>query len=366
MYLQFSPEQTQFRQSLREFLDEQAPLGYLRSMYDDNQGTSDKVWKGLSDLGYQGILIPETFGGLGLGLIDMGAALEELGRSLHPGPYFSSSVAATLAVLAMGDDENGDLLASLASGARKATLALMESGGFARWPRPETRAEGRSGAWAVSGEKLHVGDPVAADTVLVYASAPDGPALFSVAREDAAVKLDDPLDRSRKAGTVTFRSAPARRIGSGEHAAMDSVVDRILIALVVDSVGTAQRALEISTTYAKERIQFDKPVGSFQAVQHLCVDMYHAVEVCRLFGYHGLWSAEGDDERECHRAAVMAKAISSEMLPGVGEKAIQVHGGIGITWEHDIGLYYKRCLSMQYLYGGPNQHFDTVADLVLG
>jgi acyl-CoA dehydrogenase len=366
MYFELSAEQESFRDTVRRFAETRAPISYVRSMYDDERGTTGEVWQGLVDLGITAILVPESYGGMGLGMVDMGLALEELGRALHPGPYFSSAVAATLAITALHDGAEGDLLSAMAAGDHIATLALFEPDRRYQWCQPTTVAAASPSGWTVTGTKVHVGDAVAADTILVVAGTPDGLGLFAVNRADADISPEPLLDGSRKQAEVILRSAPARRIGRHDATSrLSAALDRMLIGLVVDSVGTAQAALDISVDYAKVRHQFGRPIGSFQAVQALCVDMHYQVENSRSLAYYAMWAADDVDASECNRAATMAKAFASNAIAKVGETAIQVHGGIGVTWEHHIGLYYKRCLSMQSAFGDSRDHFENLASVIL-
>jgi alkylation response protein AidB-like acyl-CoA dehydrogenase len=176
------------------------------------------------------------------------------------------------------------------------------------------------------------------------------------------------VDGTRKAATVTFTEAPARLLGRpGAEAAdaMAGVIDRLLVGLVTDGVGAAEAVLELTVAYAKERVQFDKPIGAFQSVQHLCADMLQSLELARAGAYYALWAADGAAPGERHRAATMAKAFASDALFRVGAAAIQVFGGIGFTWEHDAHLFYKRLLTLQGAYGGATEHLEELAAIVL-
>jgi acyl-CoA dehydrogenase len=366
MYLEFTDEQLAVREAVRAFTRSRAPLTYVRSMYEDGRGTTPEVWRGLVDLGVAAILVPEPYGGLGLGMLDMGLVLEELGRALHPGPYFSTAVAATLFIVALDEGIEGDLLSAMAVGDHVVVPALFEPGRRYEWRTPAAAADAVGSEWAVTGTKAHVADARAADSFVVVAAAPDGLGLFVVAAADAEVTPDAVLDGTKKEASVTFRGAPARRIGRGDATRrIEGALDRVLTALAVEATGAAQAALDISVEYAKVRQQFGRPIGAFQAVQQLCVDMHSAVENGRSLAYAALWAADEDDAEECHRAAVMAKAYVSDAVVAVGERAIQVHGGVGVTWDHDIGLYYKRCLSRQTAYGDGDEHYEQLAAILL-
>jgi alkylation response protein AidB-like acyl-CoA dehydrogenase len=295
-------------------------------------------------------------------MVDMGVVLEELGRAVHPGPFLSSAVAATSALVATGDGD--DLLPALADGSLIATVALVEGDGR-DWRRVSTRHDGD----ALTGTKTFVPD-AAADLLLVTAAGADrdGIGLFAVEAGAASVRVDPTpsVDGTRSHATVTFAGSPARRLGAGDvTSAIAEVVDRVLVALVVDGVGAAQAALDLAVAYAKDRVQFDRPIGSFQAVQHLCADMLQAVELARAGAYYALWACDAAPPAERHRAAVMAKAFAGDALANVGASAIQVFGGVGFTWEHDVHLFYKRLLTLQAAYGDATDFLEELAGLVL-
>jgi len=362
MDFEFSEEQEALRATVRRFLAEQAPIQpYVRDLYGDVRGTTDAVWKGLAELGATGLLIPEAHGGAGMGMVDIGVVLEELGRAIHPGPFLSSAVAAVSALTATGGAD--DLLPLIADGSLVATIALVENDGR-DWRRVATTAAGGT----VSGQKAFVPDAVAADMLLVTAR--DGRDLGLFAVESGAPGLEvTPLasvDGSRSWATVTFDKTPARPLCDGDATqAVAEVVDRLLVAYATDGLGAAEAALELAVAYAKERVQFDRPIGSSQAVQHLCADMLQALELGRAGAYYALWACDAAPPGERHRAAVMAKAFASDAFPRIGASAIQVFGGVGFTWEHDIHLFYKRLLTLQEAYGDASDALEELAGLVL-
>ncbi|MBV8979801.1 MAG: acyl-CoA/acyl-ACP dehydrogenase [Acidimicrobiia bacterium] len=354
MDFEFSEEQEALRAAVRRFLTEQAPIQpYVRELYGDPRGTTEAAWKGLADLGATGLLVPAEHGGAGMGMVDIGVVLEELGRAVHPGPFLSSAVAAASALAATGD--GGDLLEKIADGSLVATVALVEDDGR-DWRRMTTTADGG----ALTGTKTFVADAPAADVLLV--SAPDG--LYAVDRgaDGLTVEHMPTVDGTRSFGTVSLNSTPARRLGQVD---VGEVVDRILVALVTDAVGAAQGALDLAVAYAKERVQFDRPIGSFQAVQHLCTDMLQALELGRAGAYYALWACDAADPAERHRAALMAKAFAADAFPRIGASAIQIFGGVGFTWEHDVHLFYKRLLTLQQAYGDATDALEELATVVL-
>jgi alkylation response protein AidB-like acyl-CoA dehydrogenase len=367
---EFSPDQEMLRETVRRFLADRAPASYVREMLDDPRGTTDTVWKGLAELGVTSLLVPEAHGGAGMGMVDTGVVLEELGRAVHPGPFAASAVATVSAVvLAGGEGDAAAMLPGLADGSTVGTVALLEPGQRYAWWTPETAAVADGGAWAVSGSKVHVPDAGAADVFVVTASTDEGVGLFAVDAGAPGLRVSPTptVDGTRKEARLDLDAVPARRLGDAgdASAAVGDLVDRMLVAAVVDGVGAASRALEMAVEYAKERHQFGRPIGSFQAVQHLCADMLHDVELARAGAYYALWALDAGPHGEGHLAATMAKAFASDALAGVGASLVQVLGGIGFTWEHDAHLYLKRLLSLQQVLGTSGDHLDELADLVL-
>jgi alkylation response protein AidB-like acyl-CoA dehydrogenase len=366
---EFSDEQEQLRESVRRFLTEQAPISpYVRSMLDDDRGTTDEVWKGLVSLGVTALLVPERHGGSGPDMTSMGVVLEELGRAVHPGPFLSSAVGAVTAVSAAGaPDDQASLLPSLAVGSSLATVAIYEPDRRYEWRSPVTVARRDGAEWRVTGTKTWVADARASDTLIVLAADEAGLGLFVVDGADVERACVATVDGTRRWAQVRLDEARARRLGDEVDAAgaVEHLVDVMGTATVVDGLGAAGRALEIAVDHAKQRHQFGKPIGSFQAVQHLCADMLRDLEVARGGAYYALWACQAAPADERHRAATTAKAYASEVLPRIGEAAIQVLGGIGFTWEHDVHLFYKRLLSMAVAFGDAGSRLDELATLVI-
>jgi alkylation response protein AidB-like acyl-CoA dehydrogenase len=372
MNFELSEAQEILRQTVRRFLADSAPLSpYVRGQLGDPRGTTESTWRGLAELGLIGLLVPEQLGGAGLGMIEMGIVCEELGRALHPGPFASSALTAASLVAAVGTaDERSELLPAIASGRTVATLAVYEPGKRFAWREPTTEAREGNGISSLRGVKSAVGDALAADLLLVIAHAPgDGrPAVFAVdARaEGVSISASPTVDGTRKLATVELDGARARRLGNGDATpAIATALERSAIGLAADALGAASRAHELALAYARERQQFQRPIGSFQAVQHLLVDMLQDLELARAGIYYALWTSDEAEPRERRRAAAMAKAFASARLPAIGAHAIQVFGGVGFTWEYDDHLYYKRLLSMQACFGDEQAHLDDLADLVV-
>ena len=366
-----SADQELLAETLRRFLAEQAPISpYVRDRLDSDRGTTAPVWAGLGDLGVIGLLVPEAQGGAGMGMVDAAVVLEALGQSVHPGPYLSSAVGAVSLITLAGEPRDHDAyLPRLATGDLVGTVALWEPGRRARWTEPETTATPDGDCWRLDGTKVHVPDAIGADLILVVASRPDGArGAFLVTPDTAGVTITETptVDGTRKEATVALDGVEARPIGDGDTtAAISETVDRLGVAMVVDGVGAASRALELAVEYAKERKQFDVPIGTFQAVQHLCADMLRSVELARASAYYAAWACDAADATERHRAATMTQAFAADALYEVGASAIQVFGGVGFTWEHDIHLFYKRLLTLQQHAGGAVDQLEELATIVL-
>jgi alkylation response protein AidB-like acyl-CoA dehydrogenase len=369
---EFSADQEMLRESVRRFLADKAPVAYVRAAYE-NDGPElgrDEVWTGLRDIGAIGLLVPEEYGGAGMGMVDAAVVLEEVGRSLCPAPYASTAIGAVSLVIAAGAPrEHKFLLPGLADGSTIGTIALYEPGSRYQWRKPATTATVDGDVWRINGAKVHVPDGTAAHLFLVTARDSDGAlGVFALRRDDPGLTVEPApsVDGSRKEASLTLAGGRGWRLGTGDASdAVARTLDRLAVAYTVDGVGAAQRALELAVEYAKERVQFDKPIGSFQAVQHLCADMLRALELGRAAGYYASWAADDADPAEAHRAAVMAKAFASDAYAQLGGSAIQVFGGIGFTWEHDIHLYYKRLLSLSVSLGNSSEHLAELARIAI-
>ena len=355
---EFSAEQEMLRASVRAFLAAAAPVASVRATYDAPAG-DPSVWTGLRDLDVTGLLVDEAAGGAGRGMVDAAVVLEELGRAVCPAPYISSAVGAVTLADAV-------LLPRLADGSSVATLALFEPTTRYAWERPATRATRTGHRWRIDGEKVHVADANVADVVLV--TAVDESGMLGVFACDTFDARPVPgIDGSRKTGAITFAGCEASRVDTTDdaRAAIARTLDRVGVAVAVDAVGAAQRALELVLEYAKEREQFGKPIGAFQAVQHLCADMLRTVELGRAAAYYACSAFDDASAEEAHRAATIARAFASDAFPALGGSAIQVFGGIGFTWEHDIHLYFKRLLSASYVLGTATEHLEELASIAI-
>jgi acyl-CoA dehydrogenase len=273
-------------------------------------------------------------------------------------------------VLAAGSpDDHAKLLPELASGRRVATLAVFEPGARWDWRAPATRARAGRGGFRLDGAKAPVADALEADWLLVSARDEAGALGVFLAEAGAPGLVCEPrgsADGTRREAELRLRDVPARRLGSGDAApALAATLDRVAIGLVADGVGAAGRALELAVAHARERVQFGQPIGAFQAVQHRLADMLQDLELGRAAAYYALWAADAADAAERRRAAALAKAFASDAFPRIGEGAIQVFGGLGVTWEHDVQLYYKRLLGLRHACGDADHHLETLARIAV-
>jgi alkylation response protein AidB-like acyl-CoA dehydrogenase len=370
MTFAFSEEQQELRRGLRRFLEDKSPSQQVRRLMETDEGYDRAVWSQMAEqLGLQGLTIPEEYGGAGAGPVEQLIVLEEMGRVLLCAPYFATAVLAVDALQASADAAaQRDHLPGIAAGATVATLAVPEDDGRWSTDRLQTRARRSGGAYVLDGRKSFVLDGTVADLVLVVAQAEEGPTLFAV--DGRAPQLSrrslQTIDMTRKQAALVFDAVPARLVGTAGAAA--AVVEKTLrlatVALAAEQVGGAQRCLDMSVEYAKLRVQFGRPIGSFQAIKHKCADMLLEVESARSAAYYAAWAA-ADGSSELPLVASLAKAYCSEAYFHVAAENIQVHGGIGFTWEHDAHLFYRRAKSSEVMLGSPTHHREIAATYLI-
>jgi len=363
----FDADQDALRAVARSFLAAEAPPAYVRSMLEDDRGCTDELWTKAVALGWPGLLIPEAHGGAGLGLLDAVVLCEEMGALPLPGPWFSSAMCATLIALHLDD---ALLLPELSAGRLRATVALEESG--SRDPLDgiacRARTTGDADQWVLDGLKPLVLDGHTAD--LAYVIARDGAGLAVFAVEQPAGELVPSLDVTRKTARLVLDGRRARRVGppGDQRALLSRAVDDIGILLCAESVGACERALEMATEYAKARVQFDRPIATFQVIKHKIVDMLHQLELARVATHYAAWAADalapGDSQRET--SAAMAKGFVAEAAAMITGENIQVHGGVGFTWDLDCHLLFRRVKANDVLFGRQGWQRERLADLLLG
>ena len=372
MILGVSAEQEELRASVRRFLADRAPISRVRALMDDGE-TDWAVWEQAgTQLGLQGLAIPESYGGAGFSFAEQAVVLEEFGAALYGGPYLASAVLAATALLASPDEgARRGLLPDIASGQTVATLAFTEDGGS--WDPAAIRLSavkdgpGADGAWRLDGHKSFVLDGTTAGLILVAAATDAGLSLFAVEGDAAGLSRAalPALDQTRQLARLEFAGVTARLIGSpGDGAAaLDRALDVAAVALAAEQLGGAQRALDMAVGYAKTRRQFDRPIGSFQAIKHRCADLLLEVESLRsAVGYAA--AAVAEDSAEIPVLASLVKAYASETYFHVAAENIQIHGGIGFTWEHDAHLYFKRAKASELFLGDGAYHRERLANRI--
>jgi alkylation response protein AidB-like acyl-CoA dehydrogenase len=330
----------------------------------------------MAELGWMGLIYPEPHGGAGLDMVDLAVVVEEMGRVVMPGPFFSTVLLGGSAVLEGGDDaQKGRYLKAIAAGDLKATLAVLEPSG--RWNAAgiEATAVVDSGGYLLSGVKLFVPDAHVADLVMIAArtdrgQGEEGISLFAVdvPKDGVTITPLKTMDQTRKLCEVKLdqvRVGPEALVGprGGGWPILKRVIDRAKVALCAEMCGGAERVLEMSVEYAKVRVQFDRPIGSFQAIQHQCANMLLLVESAKSATYYAAW-AVANGVPEAPLAAAMAKSYTSDAYRIVAGEGIQIHGGIGFTWEHDMHIYFKRAKGSEVTFGDATYNRELVAQLI--
>lgn len=369
MNFAFSEEQEELRRVVRQFLDDKSPEAAVREQMDTERGFDDAVWAQMGEqMGLQGLIVPEEYGGMGYSYVELIVVLEEMGRSLLCAPYFSTVVLGANTLIHSGDDAaKAALLPGIASGETIATLAFTEESG--RWNEDGITVEATDdgGQWRISGTKMYVLDGHTADLVIVAARTANGVSLFHCPG-DADGLTRTPLatmDQTRKQARLEFDNTPVSLIGAEGDGwpVLERVLDLAAVALAAEQVGGAQMCLDTAVQYAKDRVQFGRPIGSFQAIKHKCADMLLEVESAKSAAYYAGWcAAELNDELPS--VASLAKAYCSEAYFHAAAENIQIHGGIGFTWEHPAHLYFKRAKSSELLFGDPTYHRELLAQRI--
>lgn len=370
MQFTFTDEQEEFRLIVRRFMDDKSPSTEVRKLMDSEVGYDLAVWKQLSEeLGLPGIHIPEAYGGQGFGFVELCIVLEEMGRALLCAPYFSATaLAATTIIHAGSEAQKLSLLPGIATGKTLATLAFNESSD--NWSPGDTNltATATDNDFLLNGEKTYVVDGHIADLLIVIARTPgttgsDGLSLFILPGNSEGIdrRLLKSLDPTRKLAHIKFQQAPAKLLGELNTGAntLPHILDLAAIALASEMVGGAQKMLCSAVDYAQLRMQFGRLIGSFQAIKHKCADMLLDVELAKSTAYYAA-AAAADNTDELPAVASLSKAYASDTYMKSAAECIQIHGGIGFTWENDTHLYFKRAKSSEVFLGDPNYHRDQL------
>jgi alkylation response protein AidB-like acyl-CoA dehydrogenase len=357
MQFGLSESQEFLKDSARKFFAGECPSAEVRRLMDTDTAYDANLWSKLTDQGYTGIIYPEAYGGVGLGRVELMLLMEEAGRALLPGPFFSTVVLAGSVLDAVGTPAHkSKYLAPICHGEARATVAIPEADGS--WNPEDMRLSVTNGK--LTGEKSFVPDAAVADFIIVVAR--NG--VFVVDPKAPGVKISpmSGMDLTRKLYVVEFSNAPAEPLG--DTTGLPRALDIATAALAAELVGGMQRTLDITVEYAKTRKQFGKPIGMFQAVQHQCADMYLETESARSAVYYAGWALE-ENSPDAATAVSIAKMYASDAARTVGNRGIQIHGGMGFTWENDIHLYYRRAKASETAFGDATFHRERIASMVI-
>jgi alkylation response protein AidB-like acyl-CoA dehydrogenase len=357
--MQFGLTESQefLKNSARQFFAGECPGTEVRRLMDTETAYDATLWSKLTDQGYTGIIYPEAYGGVGLGKVELMLLMEEAGRALLPGPFFSTVVLAGSVLDAVGTPEHKKkYLEPICKGEVRATVAILEAG--ASWNPRDVQLSAVNGK--LNGEKLFVTDAAVADFLFVVAR--NG--VFLVESKARGMKISpmSGMDLTRKLYVLEFNNTPAQEIGSNSN--LPRAFDIATAALAAEMVGGMQRTLDITVEYAKTRKQFGKPIGIFQAVQHQCADMYLETESSRSAVYYAGWALE-ENSPDAAAAVSIAKMYCSDAARTVGNRGIQIHGGMGFTWENDLHLYYRRAKASETAFGDATFHRERIASMVI-
>ncbi len=373
----FSQEQELLRATARKFLENECTSGFVRARMEEPAGVTDDFWAKLAEQGWLGLIYPEEHGGSALGFVDLTVLMEEMGRVVMPGPFLSTVLLGGLAIREAGSAaQKKEWLTRIASGRAKTALAWTEPS--ARWDAAGVTCAAREtkDGFVLNGTKLFVLDAHLADVLVVVArtsegrTPEEGTSLLLVPKgtRGVEVKLLPTMDQTRKLCEVSFKDAavPADALMGAKGGAwpvLSRVVERATVALCAEMCGGAQRVLDMTTDYAKIRIAFGKPIGTYQGVKHKAADMLVDVENAKSLTYYAAWAVD-ENAPEAALAASMAKAYVTDAYRKVAGAGIQLHGGIGFTWEHDLHLYFKRAKSSEFTFGDATYHRERVAQLI--
>ena len=357
MQFGLSESQQILKDTARKFFAGECPIAAVRKVMETDTAYDAGLWSKLAEQGFTGIIAPEEYGGMGLGKVELILLMEEAGYAILPGPFFSTVALAVPVIDALATAaQKKKYLEPIAAGKARSTLALVEANGS--WDVSSLQLSAASDK--LTGTKLFVTDAVAADFIIVATR--NG--VFAVETKAPGLRIEPMkgMDLTRKIYSVEFKNTPAEKLGGSGN--LDQALNIATAALCGEMVGGMQRTLETTVAYAKTRKQFGKPIGIFQAVQHLCADMYLETESSRSAAYYAAWALE-ENTPDAATAVSVAKMYASDASRTVGNRGIQVHGGMGFTWENDLHLYYRRAKASETMLGDAIFHRERIAKLVI-
>ena len=357
MKFELSESQQMLKDNARKFFAGECPMAEVRRIMETDTAYDPVLWAKMAEQGYTSIIFPEEYGGVALGRVDLILLMEEAGRALVPGPFFSTVALAGAVIDAVaGPEQKKKYLTAICSGEARSTVALLEES--ANWNPADVRMAESHGT--LTGEKLFVPDAAVADFIVIVAA--NGVFVTPAKASGVRVSPMSGMDLTRKMYSVRFDKTPVEKLGDTN--ALPHALDVAAAALVGEMVGVMQRTLDVTVEYAKFRKQFGKPIGMFQAVQHKCADMYLETESSRSAAYYAAWSLE-QNAPDAPLAVSIAKMYASDACRTVGNHGIQVHGGMGFTWENDLHLYYRRAKASETMLGDATFHRERIARTVI-
>ena len=371
MDFDLSKPQKLLQDSAHDFMARECKPDRVRRLMETDTAHDDRLWQAIADQGWTGLVVPEEHGGLGLGLVELAAVAEEMGRACLPGAFLSTVFAAALIERAGNREQRDKYLAPVVTGELKATVAFLEEP--ANWDLDSVKQEARrlNGSLSVTGRKLFVPDAAVADLLICVTRLGDSLALLPIERSTAGVStMPMPsMDGTRKLYEVVFENVAVAQtdvLGADGDArgALRGALETATLALCAEMVGGMQWILDTTVEYAKTRQQFGRAIGSFQAVQHQCADMLLMTESARSATYYAAWALT-EGAPEASSAVSIAKAYCSDAYREVGNRGVQVHGGIGFTWEHDLHLYYRRSKASEVMFGDGSFHRERIARMII-
>jgi alkylation response protein AidB-like acyl-CoA dehydrogenase len=357
MQFGLSESQQILKDTARKFFAGESPIAAVRKAMETDTAYDAALWTKLAEQGFTGIITPEEYGGMGLGKVELVLLMEEAGYALLPGPFFSTvALAGSVIDACATPEQKKKYLERIASGQARATVALVEAAGS--WDPDALKISASLGK--LNGTKLFVTDAAVADFIVVVAR----DEIFVVDAKAPGLQIEPMkgMDLARKIYAVEFKNTPAEKLG--DPSGLAGALDVATAALCAEMTGGMQRTLELTVAYAKTRKQFGKPIGIFQAVQHLCADMYLETESSRSATYYAAWALE-ENVPDAAAAVSVAKMYASDASRNVGNRGIQVHGGMGFTWENDIHLYYRRAKASETMLGDAAFHRERIARMVI-